>query len=882
MDKNIIVRRFIQPLEKREGHFVGIEIELPIVNLKKAPVSFDLVHKMTEDFVQTQGFSEITRDEDGWINHACHPETGDTLSYECSYNTIEFSFAREQDIHIVEKRFRAYVDAVQAYLLPAQHTLTGMGINPGYHFNENKPVANGRYRMLYHFLQSYKEYDKRMPFHEFPNFGMFSAASQVQLDVSRENVLEAINTFNRLEPLKALLFANSVWDHNPDILINRDWLWVNSLQGLNPHNVGILRNELNTIDDLVDYIASMSMYCVERDGHYLYFTPMKAEEYFDADEVTGTYHTPEGKQQLTFKPKESDIVYLRSFKYVDLTFRGTLELRSVCTQPIADSFASAAFHAGLMEMLPELTELLSEADLYRQGLTPYVLRELLGRQSVPAFLNKRELSELLIAVLDLARKGLYQRGFHEEHFLDILYHRAQSLTNPAKEMTGKDPYDFIADYAKADRLIPEGIRLDLYYNSGIGLEEECLRVRLDGYVADTPHPFPGRDAIDRDFCEAQVEIVTPVRNTPESLYETIKRYRSEVVETIWREDDRCELLWPFSNPPYLTKEEEIPIAQFYGEDRWKTRYRTYLADKYGRQKMLLSGIHFNFSYPDYYLQTAYDQDSEADYNRFVNRRYLELAEKTACYSWLIVALTAASPVQDGSFWDADGIGKPGRPGYGSLRCSEHGYWNDFIPVFDYRSIEHYVASVNRYVESGQLKEERELYYPIRLKSPGRFRMSELAVHGVSHIELRMLDLNPLFEAGIAPEDLRFLMLFLIWLEWKPAIHADDEMQEEFVRNMIRASHMPLENERITDLDGQQVPLVEAAERILDDMERYLGPDRTIDLQREKLRDPQKRYAERLKAGFEADFVQKGLTYTKEQTMNQMLIAELMSGFGMNI
>ena len=880
--KEIIQKRFIEPLKADSGHYVGIEIELPIVNLHRKAVDFDVVHAMTERFVKKAGFTETYRDDDGFIYLAEEPESGDTLSFDCSYNTLEFSFSREEDIHAVAERFFRYIELVQDELQQEHHIVTGMGINPGYRFNKYEPVANGRYRMLYHFLQSYKEHEGTIPFHPYPNYGMFSAASQIQLDVSADNVLEAMNAFNKLEPLKAILFANSVWEENPDILLNRDWLWVNSLHGLNPHNVGLLRDDLKNIDDLIDYIGSMSMYCTERDGHYLYFDPMTVNEYFRAGLLTGYYHDAEGKYAVGFYPVEDDIRYLRSFKYVDLTFRGTLELRSVCTQPLYESFTVAAFHAGLMEMLPELTVLLDQAKLYQEGLTPYVLRELLGRRSIPAFIDKRELSALLKDVLNLARKGLYRRGFHEEGFLDPLYQRASLLTNPAKEIDSSRMEDFILKYSRTENLIPDSIQKDFYHNSGVGLEEESLRVRPDGYIANTPHPFEGRDQIDRDFSEAQVEIVTPVYITPEGLYESIKRLRREVVETLWNREEGRELLWPFSNPPYLNNEEEIPIAQFYGDYRWKTRYRTYLAEKYGRQKMLLSGIHFNFSYPDYYLQTAFAIDAETDYRTFVNRRYLGLAEKAAAYSWLIVALTAASPVQDGSYWETGAAGEKGKDGYASLRCSEHGYWNDFIPTFDYRDIDRYIASVKRYVEDGRLKEERELYYPIRIKPSGRFRLDELAEKGINHIELRMIDLNPLYEAGIAPDDIRFMMLFLEWLEFKPLIYADDTIQEEFVRNMIRASHMPLEDQKIVGLDGQEVSLIEEGNWVLDDMERYLGKQRVIDFQREKLNHPQKRYAVNLQKGFADEFVEKGLRYATEQAANQMLLAELESMDGMYI
>ena len=44
MYKDIILKRFIQPLKQQQERYVGVEIELPIVNLNRAPVDFSLVH----------------------------------------------------------------------------------------------------------------------------------------------------------------------------------------------------------------------------------------------------------------------------------------------------------------------------------------------------------------------------------------------------------------------------------------------------------------------------------------------------------------------------------------------------------------------------------------------------------------------------------------------------------------------------------------------------------------------------------------------------------------------------------------------------------------------------------------------------------------------
>ena len=81
MHKDIILKRFIQPLKKQQERYVGVEIELPIVNLNRAPVDFSLVHEMTAYFVEARGFSRLSLDDDGFIYQAEHPETGDTLDF---------------------------------------------------------------------------------------------------------------------------------------------------------------------------------------------------------------------------------------------------------------------------------------------------------------------------------------------------------------------------------------------------------------------------------------------------------------------------------------------------------------------------------------------------------------------------------------------------------------------------------------------------------------------------------------------------------------------------------------------------------------------------------------------------------------------------------
>lgn len=124
---------------------------------------------------------------------------------------LEFSFGKEENLNVLYNRFCQYYTYVKNELDKEDHAITGMGINPHFQINQNLPVKSERYRMLLHHLSSYKKYGNCMLFHSHPNFGLFSCASQIQLDVEEKNLPLVLNTFTRLEPLKALILSNSPW-----------------------------------------------------------------------------------------------------------------------------------------------------------------------------------------------------------------------------------------------------------------------------------------------------------------------------------------------------------------------------------------------------------------------------------------------------------------------------------------------------------------------------------------------------------------------------------------------------------------------------------------------------------------------------------------------
>ena len=137
-----------------------------------------------------------------------------------------------------------------------------------------------------------------------------------------------------------MLFANSLLlDKEFNLLLPRDRFWDSSMYGYNPHNVGMFDIELTDIQELVEYIKGTSLFNVARNGVSIFILPQfLAKLFFDLEMVEGMVFDEEQKCFIPIQihPEPSDLQYLRSYKFEDLTFRGTIEYRSACCQPIKE------------------------------------------------------------------------------------------------------------------------------------------------------------------------------------------------------------------------------------------------------------------------------------------------------------------------------------------------------------------------------------------------------------------------------------------------------------------------------------------------------------------------------------------------------------------
>lgn len=422
--KELLKQRYYLPIKEQPGLFVGIELEYPVVNLSGNATDVSLTKQLLIYLIDNFGFKADKFDSDNNPIQLIEQASGDMILFEVSYNTIEFAFAKASRIAEVEERLDTYLSMIQPYLRNHNHELQGWGVNPNWAKNDNSPVKSPRYEMLMDFLELSKA--KNNPFfHNYPEYGSFICGSQVQLDVSKISYLRVLNAFNQIEGPKAVLFANSeFWGSDWDLAISRDVFWENSMHGVFEENAGIFPRVFKNEDDYFSYLSETAIFTAKRAEETYYFEPIRAKDYLNKSAIQAwSIH---GKE-VSIKPSEDDFKTHRSYQFQDLTTRGTIEFRSVCTQPFSATFAPAAFHLGLLVNLERLENILKDSPFFEVFDFDYPrIRRLFSKKDI-SDTDLKLILPLTEALLDCAEDGLKSRGFGEEIYLAPLKEKLKAL-----------------------------------------------------------------------------------------------------------------------------------------------------------------------------------------------------------------------------------------------------------------------------------------------------------------------------------------------------------------------------------------------------------------------------------------------------------------------
>ena len=393
-----------------------------------------------------------------------------------------------------------------------------------------------------------------------------------------------------------------------------------------------------------------------------------------------------------------------------------------------------------------------------------------------------------------------------------------------------------------------------------GIEWESLRAKGDGELSLTPHPEIFGDKltnplITTDFSESQIEIITPTFNTIDNAFDTFSML-SDLVNSSLPED---EYLWFQSIPCILPYWDKIPIAQYSDEGIESQKYREDLAKKYGVKKQMISGVHFNFSFTDEFLEKLHSMVSpDLSFQEFKNNVYLKIARNYLRYCWLIIYLTGCSIGSHKTFSNDCIHLMDAKDDYGSyystkgpsFRNASCGYKNlmELYPSYD--SVEEFTEDIEGFIENGDLSEAKELYTQIRLKpkNPGDL-LNSLKNDGIEYIEIRTLDINPFYQCGLVRHDMKFLHLFLIYMLIKDESDYADWQREAKINEENTAENAYVDSMRLLR-DGHEVTLKRWAAEIINEMYgmcEVLGFDEfnTLNLMLNRIANPDLTYGKRL-------------------------------------
>lgn len=403
--RKLIYDTFLKPFEKKQYGNVGVELEFPLVNLRKAPVD-EAVSKGMFDYFLQRGF-KVELEENGQPLFIANAD-GDCLSYDNSYNNFEFAMNYGDNLCHIAERFFPLLEEVQAYFKRYGHSLVGIGSNPYKKYAHKNHVNFSTYNMVDEYLN---KFGVDSP---YPDFPAFLSSAQTHIDVPIEDLPMQYTLFAKMDFARALLLSNSPDFDKEGYICYRDYLWEQSAFSKCPNITGKVEGVFESADDIVDYIMKKGMFNRIRDGKYEIFKPVGIEEYFARDDA-----------------REEDIECYLSFKNVEITRRGTLEIRSDCAQPFPDSFAPAAFNLGIAFNRAK-AERIMEAFFMSEGIdeSNTALRDKVIKGELIA--SRNALNELLADLINCAEEGLLKRGKGEEKLLLPLFRRCMLLSCPGR------------------------------------------------------------------------------------------------------------------------------------------------------------------------------------------------------------------------------------------------------------------------------------------------------------------------------------------------------------------------------------------------------------------------------------------------------------------
>lgn len=381
----------------RPVRLIGREAEFPVV--RSDGRAGDVLH-LWEPLLAQGGF----------VPHYDNPETRmlivslvgaeGTVEVEVGRGTVELVLGPYEDLWQLEKGSRRLLRRVVKAAGAVGMQVLAFGIQPRTRGSLALMTPKRRYAALQQAIG-----------HAWLHFTT-TASDQVQVDITRAELVDAINVLNLLSaPLIALTANSSVYGGRAGrYLSGREGL----LRTLGAFRAGMTPGPVASVEEFIAYICRYPCYAL-RDPAGFHICNRPFLDYLSAHGLDfEAYLWHEHYTWNSARPRANN---------------STIEIRPVCQQPREDPLVGAAVSLGLVEALADAKAFLEEAfrgdpwPAMRRYRDAAITRGLRAPEPTPGLVER---------LLQIAERGLRQRGRGEEVFLNPLWTRLQRQATPGE------------------------------------------------------------------------------------------------------------------------------------------------------------------------------------------------------------------------------------------------------------------------------------------------------------------------------------------------------------------------------------------------------------------------------------------------------------------
>ncbi|MFH2005118.1 MAG: hypothetical protein ABI333_00895 [bacterium] len=429
------MRHFVEGFERAAGargraRRVGAELKFPLVDLEGRAASAEATRGLW-DFLVRHGWSPDIDPPSGEIIGATLPgPRNDTrASCETGHCKVEFSLAHVADLHELAGMVGGLRGLLGRFCGESGHLLLGFGIQPVSRPGKHLEMKKSRNMFWDRIFGS----NRHVPPEDGDDVHLFtlSAASQVHIDVTIDEAIQAVNVFNGFSGAQIALTANSnIWrgeldtEHRCVGEVFWDW-WIPGTD-----RYGVPPRPFVNVTDYVHTVSMLPPVYVRRDGRPIGLPGYNSfHEYYSSGAGARGIGADGGDVELT--PEPADIDQHATFYWYNARISRyyTLENRVNDQQPPDDLVVISALTLGLCSALDEAEEEIRACSWDEL----WAARTVACRHALGGAFGEIRLHDLAGRMLEIAKLGLRRRGLGETEYLEPLCARLADRRCPADE-----------------------------------------------------------------------------------------------------------------------------------------------------------------------------------------------------------------------------------------------------------------------------------------------------------------------------------------------------------------------------------------------------------------------------------------------------------------